>query len=301
MPDAIERRVISLATGPVRIEERADKKTVISGYAAVFYDAEDEGTEYQLYPGLRERVMPTAFDRAIREAQDCRGLFNHDPNMLLGRCSAGTMKLSVDKKGLRYEIEPPDTQAGRDVITSIKRGDLTGSSFSFKPVVQKYQLSMSDEEDDVRELHDVELFDCGPVSFPAYSATTTGMRALGEAAAEVRQAHEAARSESRIGTRPQSILVPKDGFTKAEAEKWCKDHDFKAEADETDNYYRFRQFDPGQCSDTPKTITLSEKDGIKAVICTPKEGKAADCGEGRSWVPSTELMRMRQRMAEVEG
>src|SRR5688572_16918348 len=62
---------------------------------------------------------------------DARALFNHDPNMLLGRAGAGTLRLSTDARGLRYEIDIPDTTVGRDVATSIARGDLAGSSFAF--------------------------------------------------------------------------------------------------------------------------------------------------------------------------
>ena len=66
---------------------------------------------------------PNAFDRALAESDDVRGLFNHDPDNLLGRTSSGTMRLSVDKKGLLYETDPGDTNVGRDVVQHIKRGD----------------------------------------------------------------------------------------------------------------------------------------------------------------------------------
>jgi uncharacterized protein len=183
----MERRFVSSKLSPITLEKRADGSSTIQGYGAVFYREGDPGTEYQLYGDLVERIMPGAFDRAIKEADDCRALVNHDPNLLLGRASAGTLKLSIDATGLRYEIDPPDTQAGRDACVSLERGDLTGSSFSFLPddVTWREQGDLI-----IREVRSVQLFDVGPVTFPAYSSTTAGVRALGDAE-EARKALEA--------------------------------------------------------------------------------------------------------------
>src|SRR5260370_2421470 len=99
------------------------------------------------------------------------------------------MRLNVDKRGLRYEIDLPDTMAGRDVATSIEREDLTGSSFSFRVIQQKFSMGDVDgDDDDVRELHDVDVYDLGPVTFPAYEATSAGLRAVDALAAQVRSA-----------------------------------------------------------------------------------------------------------------
>src|SRR5689334_2288993 len=103
-----ERRFLPTATLPIEIEEREGKPARISGYAAVFYDG-SPGTEYQMWQGFSERIMPGAFDRCIREGHDVRALFNHDPNYPLGRTSAGTCRLSIDKRGLKYEIDPPNS------------------------------------------------------------------------------------------------------------------------------------------------------------------------------------------------
>ena len=172
----IERRFSPRASAPVSIERRADGPAMIVGYASVFYDGTPE-TEYQLWDGYVERIMPGAFDRAIRE-DDVRGLFNHDPDHLLGRTLAETLRLSVDQRGLRYEIEPPDTQLGRDLVASIERGDLTGSSFAFTVTDEVWRVV---EEVHIREIEGVRLYDVGPVTYPAYEATTTGLRSELEA------------------------------------------------------------------------------------------------------------------------
>jgi phage head maturation protease len=86
------------------------------------------------------------------------------------------MRLSLDHRGLRYEIELDNTECGRNVAAMVGRGDVTGSSFSF---AVKKQAFVTMEDMDVRELHEVELYDCGPVTFPAYTATSCSLGRLG--------------------------------------------------------------------------------------------------------------------------
>lgn len=160
----------------VTIEEREDGTRKIVGYGAVFYRAGDRGTEYELWSDTVEHVGRNAFDNAIKQ-DDVRGLFNHDPSVVLGRTTAGTMRLSVDERGLRYEVDLPDTTAAKDVAASIKRGDITGSSFSFSVVKESWQQG---KERTIRTLEELRLHDVGPVTFPAYESSTTGLRAIGE-------------------------------------------------------------------------------------------------------------------------
>lgn len=169
-PQAIERRAVPQAMSNVGVESRAEGDERITGLAAVFHREGEPGTEYKLYDDFVERIMPGAFDRAIRERDDCRALFNHDPDHVLGRTEAGTLMLSIDARGLRYEIIPPDTQLARDLKTSIRRRDITGSSFAFTIEEQVFR-----EIGDIlyREIVSVRLWDVAPVTFPAYESTTT--------------------------------------------------------------------------------------------------------------------------------
>lgn len=169
----MERRFLSRATCPVKVEKRDGDLDTLFGYASVFYDPGVRGTEFQLYNDLVERIMPTAFDRALREGQAVKCLFNHDPNCLLGATDSKTMTLKCDTRGLVYETVPGDTSIARDVCQHVARGDCSGSSFSFSVVKQAF-ITMEDM--DVREIHDVDLYDCGPVTFPAYDATSAGVR-----------------------------------------------------------------------------------------------------------------------------
>ena len=168
----MERRYLQLDQ-PIEIREEEGSPPSIRGYAAVFYRSSDPGTEFEVMEGVKERIDAGAFNRAITESHDVAALMNHDPNMLLGRSSAGTLKLETNRRGLLYEISLPDTSVGRDVHESVRRGDLKGSSFAFRVTGERWSTG---EQGEVREITDVTLIDVGPVTHPAYKATTAGLR-----------------------------------------------------------------------------------------------------------------------------
>ncbi len=161
---------------PPSLRRRFGGGEIIAGHAAVFFNVADPGTEYQLFTDCVERIRPGAFDAAISR-DDVRGLFNHDSNLILGRNTAGTLRLSVDARGLRYEIDPPDTTVAADLIESLSRGDVTGSSFSFVPTRTTVEEVMRSDGSwrYVRWIDEVELYDVGPVTFPAYKSATSGV------------------------------------------------------------------------------------------------------------------------------
>ena len=112
-------------------------------------------------------IQPGAFDSVL--GNDVRAFFNHDPNFLLARTSSGTLRLSTDKKGLKYEFDVPDTTAGRDLLVSMKRGDITQSSFAFQVETDSWKDTSKGE---IRTIEKVSrLFDVSPVSIPAYPDT----------------------------------------------------------------------------------------------------------------------------------
>ena len=156
----------------IRINE-SDGGTCIEGHAAVF-DSWSE-TLGGIFP-FKEKVRKGAFAESIGR-DDIRALFNHDPNYVLGRNRAGTLELVEDDVGLRVSITPPDTSWARDITTSIRRGDISQMSIGF--VVEDDEWSSKDGID-TRELKKVRLFDVSPVTFPAYTATDVGVRAMQE-------------------------------------------------------------------------------------------------------------------------
>ena len=113
-------------------------------------------------------------------------------SLILGRTSSGTMKLSVDKIGLRYDITLADTNIANDVREHIKRGDINGSSFAFIPTEEKW---ITTDDTEIREIHKIRLFDSGPVSLPAYKGTTTSVRSVEEDAAEAKESYDKMKAE----------------------------------------------------------------------------------------------------------
>lgn len=200
----VEKRTLTAAE-PMTVETRENGSRVISGYAAVYYRKDNNGTEYDLWKDVKERIMPGAFDQALERQDDVRALFNHDPNFVLGRSTAGTLRLETNKRGLRYEVDVPDTQAGRDLLISVDRGDINGSSFAF--VVDDERWGR-EEDLEVREIHSVQLLDVSPVTYPAYKATTAGMRA--DDCGEARRMHEEWREAERLQMEQEREAAQKE-------------------------------------------------------------------------------------------
>ena len=169
----LERRLIADAPG---LEVKADEngRTVIRGYAAVVE------SESQDLGGFIEIIERGAFDEVMRSNPDVFGKYNHE--RVIGRTSSGTMRLMVDERGLRYEIDPP--RAAADVVELIERGDVRGSSFAFRssPKDETWQRDANGRM--IRRIKKFSfLGDAGPVDTPAYLATETyvSKRALEQA------------------------------------------------------------------------------------------------------------------------
>lgn len=161
-----ERKEYRLA----KVEFRANTDNgQIEGYAAVFNTITDIGW-------FREQISPGAFKRAIAEKQDVRCLFNHDPNYILGRTTNGTLELSEDTTGLKFRCDMPDTTVGRDVRSSILRGDINQCSFGF--VVRDEEVKYDADGNELRTIKDADLFDVSPVTYPAYPTTSVQARAM---------------------------------------------------------------------------------------------------------------------------
>lgn len=214
MSDRFSRRDLPRATSQLRAEKRGGKPVIV-GYAAVFYKEGDTGTEFRLATDMVERIMPGAFDAALRE-DDVRALFNHERSNLLGRRKPGdssaTLRLSVDDVGLLYEIDPPDTQVARDLLVSLERGDVDGSSFQFD-VYTSWGAKRGDvtwreiNGLSVREIRSLELLDVGPVVFPAYAGTSSGVRSNDAELTRIRQEMQAAIQRSAPSDDEDELLL----------------------------------------------------------------------------------------------
>ena len=167
MPREIEHRY-----NPGRVEFRTTSSggAVLTGYAAVF------NRYSQNLGGFVEQVDPSAFTKSLADSVRVLARLNHEDRDLLGTTDAGTLRLDVDGTGLRYEVDLPDTTAGRDAKVLAERGDLVHSSFAFRTLADDWDFTQDGFP--LRTLRAVQLVDVAPVVNPAYLDTTTGLRSL---------------------------------------------------------------------------------------------------------------------------
>ncbi len=140
---------------------------VISGYAAVFNSKTSIGDFFE------EVIEPGAFARTISENGDIRALFNHNWDHVLGRTKNGTLKVEEDNRGLKFEVELPNTSLARDLAESLRRGDINQCSFGFYATNDTWDYAV---EPAIRTLNEVELYEISVVSIPAYEDTEVSLR-----------------------------------------------------------------------------------------------------------------------------
>lgn len=139
-----------------------DNNPKIEGYFAVF------NQETELWAGAYEKISRTAFDG--QTDADVRALINHDTTLVLGRTTAGTLRLRTDDKGLFGEIDinPKDTEA-MNLYERVKRGDVNQCSFGFE--IEKEESDFRDDGSVHWEIKAVKLYEVSACTFPAYAAT----------------------------------------------------------------------------------------------------------------------------------
>ena len=216
-----QKREIRMFAGALRVEHRAsesekDNLGTLIGHAAVFNQRTNLGF-------FDEVIKPGAFRNTLKEGADVRALVDHDPSRIIGRSKDGgkngTLRLKEDRIGLRMEIDVADTQAGRDIMESVRRGDVDGMSFGF--FVREDGDKIVEEKSGriLRELRDLDLFDVSVVSFPAYPQASDLSEQNSEQSFEVRSMLEVyesipeevrERAESCEGETPVEDTTPLD-------------------------------------------------------------------------------------------
>jgi len=136
----------------VRMVGNKENSTIV-GYAAKF------NTRSRNLGGFVEVIKPGAFDDVL-----------------------GTLKLTVDAIGLRYEITPPNSQTVKDlVIEPLKRGDINQSSFAFRVMSDGQSWDEAEDGIYIRSITKISrLADVCPVTYPAYDDTEAATRSLNE-------------------------------------------------------------------------------------------------------------------------
>ncbi len=165
----IERRFTPAPAASGRAVSLSGDGRKVRGYGAVFNRLSEN------LGGFREVIEPGAFSAVLQD--DVRALWNHNASDILARTKSGTLKIGVDSVGLWYEFEAPDTTAGRDLLVSLKRGDVDQSSFGF--IIAKDRWTEGRDGVPRRTILKVaRLLDVSPVTYPAYPDTSVALNSL---------------------------------------------------------------------------------------------------------------------------
>jgi HK97 family phage prohead protease len=160
--------VLRRFSASLRAEVRGN---TLTGHAAVFGQYADLGSNL-------EDLAPGAFDAVLKDpSTDVRALFNHDPNQILGRQGAGTLRVGTDSQGLEFEIQLPNTGLGNDLRELVSRGDINGASFAFIPGDDAWSRS-ADGRQIQTHTSVSRLLDVSPVTYPAYEGASTMLRSM---------------------------------------------------------------------------------------------------------------------------
>lgn len=140
-----------------------DGNLYIEGYFAVF------GSEYRMWENAIETIDEDAFNETVDG--DVRALVNHDSTLVLGRTTAGTLTLRVDRTGLWGSILINQSdQDAMNLYERVKRRDVSQCSFGFDILDQSTEVMENGTT--VWRLKKVELYEVSVVTFPAYEDTS---------------------------------------------------------------------------------------------------------------------------------
>lgn len=146
--------------------------------------------------GFKELIRPGAFKRTISDGHTITALHHHDTGAVIGSTRSGSLKLRESARGLEFEITPPDTGLGRDILALAKRGDIANMSFGFRINGHDGETWRETKQGIVRELRDVELFEVSSTAFPAYSASSLSARDHNPTAERMTKRQESAEAKT---------------------------------------------------------------------------------------------------------
>lgn len=191
------------------VEFRAEGTRIVASGVAMRYGAKSKPIQGK----FREQFAPGSFTKTIKE-QDIRA-HNEHAGPYLASTSNQTLRLIDSRSELGYEIDLPDTTAGRDAAHLLERGDIKGSSIGFRAIAASEKWSVDDDGMALRSVGEARLFRVDLTVEPYYPASTAelALRSLAdERHMEIRSLLEAADR----GELPTLISSPADDETEDE-------------------------------------------------------------------------------------
>lgn len=143
-----------------------DTGRVVSGYALKFSTPSKPLGDSDA--PFTEVIAPTALDGV--DLSNVLMLNDHDYTQVLASTKAGTLQLNVDSIGLHFEATLPDTTTANDILTNIKAGNVSDTSFSFSVADDGDQFTEDDDGNVTRTINQVKsLFDVSVCAVGAYN------------------------------------------------------------------------------------------------------------------------------------
>jgi hypothetical protein len=230
----------SLLCRAVTFEMRADTPGdgfTLEGYGAVF----DEPTRIDSWEGKFDEVIARgAFSKTIKTRKPVLQ-FDHGRDAATGSVPIGAVEeLREDKHGLFVRARMHDNARVEPIRQAIASGAIDGMSFRFRVLREEW-----DESGDtpLRTINEVELFELGPVVFPAYEATTVGVRTLladlvagerdqllADLRAEIAGPADAAQPGTSAGQDPDAAQPGTSGATPGERSAFLRSLAFRKDA-----------------------------------------------------------------------
>ena len=203
----------------------------VSGYAIIF----DSPSEILFVSGrkCREIIKRSAVDENLLRRSDIKCYVNHNPERMVARSNKGkgSLMLSLDSKGLRFEFEAPHTADGDYLVEMIKRGDLTGCSFAFYSTGESWSKSNGM---DIRTITKINRFDdVSIVTSPAYKSTTVSVRNQGNPLSDnLQKLERVERTFERVSQKRQNDIA------ELKAENRAFEEEMKAKLEKLKQYKR---------------------------------------------------------------
>lgn len=170
-------------------EFRSEGTKLTAAGVAMRYGAKSKPIKGQ----FREQFTPGAFTKTIQE-QDIQS-HNEHAGPYLARTGNGTLRLTDSRSELAYEIDLPDTSAGRDAAHLLERGDIRGSSIGFRAIPKDESWSVDADGMALRSVGTARLGRVDLTILPYYDDSTASLalRSLAEGKGmELRSVLEAA-------------------------------------------------------------------------------------------------------------
>jgi HK97 family phage prohead protease len=194
---ATERKAPEQRTVDVDVQDIDTRGRTLHGYAAVYNAVSGD------LGGLHRTHRPGGFAGVLDS--DVRALLNHNPSEVLGRTRSGTLRLFDEQRGLRFEVDLPESPIGDNVREAVKRGDIDGASFRFVVGDESWDGDLRTVET-VKDLKDITV-----ATFGAYPAASAELRTRDNNDVTGKETKMAAGRAARRRAGPSRSRQPADG------------------------------------------------------------------------------------------